>query len=130
MHIITNNSRVRDEVKKGEITFVDGDYLAVLRKTKEFIIDKHISLLTHPLSSSLKPNETYYKSIILSGNEHTSIDLESLEMIENAIEVTEKFLKNAKWPKWSEQSLSDFRLIDFDLINTALARMQIPPNFM
>lgn len=130
MQIVTNNPRVKDEITDTKIIFVPGDYLDVLEKVKDIIISDHVVLLTHPLSSSLKPNETYYKSIILTTKSHMSVDLESLEMIESAIRVTHKFHQQEQRPNWSETTLADFALIDYDLIKTARERMQIPPNFM
>ncbi|KAA9302013.1 MULTISPECIES: GrdX family protein [Aerococcus] len=132
MQIITNNPQVKEKISAPSLTicYIDGDYRDVLEKAREVVVDDKVSLLTHPLSSSLKPNETFYKSIALTDKAKTAIDLESLEMMENALSVYDKFLSQEKTPEWNEATLRDFSLIDFDLIQHALERMQIPPHFM
>jgi hypothetical protein len=50
----------------------------------------------------------------------TNIDLESLEIIEESINTTEKFLHDFGIPKWSEKIMEDFKLIDYDLILNVL----------
>ncbi len=75
-------------------------------------------LLTHPLSGSIKPNETPYKSIAIK--KERELDFLSLELISNAIEVYKKLQKDLKTPFWTESILEDFRVIDLDLIKNAL----------
>ncbi|MDK6805309.1 GrdX family protein [Aerococcus sp. UMB7834] len=132
MQIITNNPQVKEKISAPSlrVRFVDGEYRDVLEKAREVVVDDKVSLLTHPLSSSLKPNETFYKSIALTDKAKAAIDLESLEMMENAISVYDKFSAQEKRPDWNEATLRDFSLIDLDLIQHALERMQIPPHFM
>lgn len=48
--------------------------------------------------------------------------MESLDLIENSINTTEKFLKDFGLPKWTEKILGDFMLIDFDIIYNAIKR--------
>ena len=75
-------------------------------------------LLTHPLSGSIKPNETPYKSIAVK--KEKDLDLLSLELISNAIEVYNKLQKDLKTPLWTKSILEDFMVIDLDLIKNAL----------
>ncbi|MBR1455393.1 MAG: GrdX family protein, partial [Lachnospiraceae bacterium] len=75
-------------------------------------------ILTHPLSGSVKPKETPYKSVMIS-KEKKELDLESLSIIEDAIETTRKFV--ARPDKWTEKVLDDFRLVDFTLIDSAMS---------
>ena len=75
-------------------------------------------LLTHPLSGSIKPNETPYKSIAIK--KEKELDILSLELISNAIEVYKKLQKDLKTPLWTESILQDFMVIDLDLIKNAL----------
>jgi hypothetical protein len=46
--------------------------------------------------------------------------MESLMMIESAIETTKKFLSNHEVKEWPDRILDDFRLIDFRLITSAI----------
>jgi hypothetical protein len=79
-------------------------------------------LLTHPMSSSLKPNQTKFRSIILQKNQN-NLDTESILMIERAIESAEKFLKFKKTPDWDEKILDDFRTVDMSIIEGVLNRI-------
>jgi len=87
-------------------------------------VHKGAKLLTHPLTGSVKPNETPFKSIMMS-EEVGALDVDSLTMIESAIEVTNKFLNNSEIKEWPERILDDFRLIDFRLIRSAIESIGI-----
>lgn len=130
MLIITNNPLVKEKLIDRNIYFVEGEYGDVLEEVRRQIVDKRLVLLTHPLSGSIKPNETYYKSVMLTDKKDPAIDMDSLEMIEHSIAVYEKFIKSKRRPQWTERVLRDFALIDYDLIQGALSRMQIPPTYL
>ena len=117
--IITNNQKVRDffEKERIEVLYIDGDYKDVLYAVRDKV-QLNYHLLTHPLSGSIKPNETPYKSIAIK--KERELDLLSLELISNAIEVYKKLQKDLKTPFWTESILEDFRVIDLDLIKNAL----------
>ena len=117
--IITNNQKVRDffEKERIEVLYIDGDYKDVLYTVRDKV-QLNYRLLTHPLSGSIKPNETPYKSIAIK--KEKKLDLLSLELISNAIEVYKKLQKDLKTPFWTESILEDFRVIDLDLIKNAL----------
>ena len=117
--IITNNQKVRDffEKERIEVLYIDGDYKDVLYAVRDKV-QLNYHLLTHPLSGSIKPNETPYKSIAIKKEKKP--DLLSLELISNAIEVYKKLQKDLKTPFWTESILEDFRVIDLDLIKNAL----------
>lgn len=120
MIIITNNSRVFNEYQdKNTLEYLkDKRYLDVLIFTRDKIHLGH-RLFTHPLSSSLKPNETPFKSIIIS-KKVSNIDFTSLEIIEQSIEETKKFLQFKRLPTYEEKLLDDFRLIDLSVIKSSL----------
>lgn len=120
MIIVTNNESVYNTYKdiiKIEY-FEDYKFLEVLTHCRDRV-HKGGKLLTHPLTGSVKPNETPFKSIMMS-DETGPLDVESLTMIESAIEVTKKFLNNSEIKEWPERILDDFRLIDFRLIRSAI----------
>ncbi|MGL6131078.1 MAG: GrdX family protein, partial [Fusobacteriaceae bacterium] len=68
--IVTNNPKVNKELKnlKFEGNFdidIEIGYIDILYKVRNLIHLGH-TLLTHPLSGSIKPSETPYKSVVLS----------------------------------------------------------------
>lgn len=79
-------------------------------------------LISHPLAGSVKPNESPYRSVVLSrqmGPPH----LPSVQLIEDALAVVAKLpVKNRSYPP---SVLEDFRVIDCDLIASAMAGL--PP---
>ena len=117
--IITNNQKVREffEKERAQVLYIEGDYKDVLYMVRDKV-QLNYHLLTHPLSGSIKPNETPYKSIAIK--KEKELDLLSLELISNAIEVYKKLQKDLKTPFWTESILEDFRVIDLDLIKNAL----------
>lgn len=121
--IITNNKEVYHKYKdKFEFIFRDDySYKNILEITRSKIHEGY-KLLTHPLSGSIKPNETPFKTIIISKAKE-QLDYQSLEMIEESIIVFNKFNTNKETPKWTEKILDDFRVIDFSLIDNVIEKM-------
>lgn len=116
--IVTNNPLVYEELhKEHEILYLDLTYQQVLRKVRDMCHCGY-QLLSHPLSGSVKPNETPYKSVMVSLKKD-KLDLESIAIIENCIASCDKFEDLGK--QWSERVLDDFRLIDFTLISSGIA---------
>lgn len=118
--IITNNPLVYEKYcAKLDIIYSDKySYLDVLVKARDKIHEGH-KLLTHPLSGSIKPNETPYKTLLITF-EKAELDLESLATIEEGIITAKKFIEGKKTPIWTEQILEDFKIIDADLIINAI----------
>ena len=63
--IITNNPLVKEKYVDKEVEFYDKKYQEILQIVKNKIALGH-KMLTHPLSGSVKPKETPYKSIMIS----------------------------------------------------------------
>lgn len=122
--IITNNKLVFEKYKNTyQVVFDENfSYLDVLEYVKNKIHEGHI-LVTHPLSGSIKPNETPYKTIMISKKKESSVDFNSLVIIEDSIATAKKFLKDKPTPNWPERVLEDFRIIDLSLIENAINRM-------
>lgn len=118
--IITNNSKVFEKYKNlYEVIYLEnGSCTDVLYKVRDKV-HEGCRLLTHPMSGSLKPNQTPYKSVIveMSGK---SADYESVILIENSIETAHKFLKFKKIPNWNEKILNDFKTVDLSLIENVV----------
>ena len=116
--IVTNNPLVLE--KHGDthnVIYKEVSYEGILRVVRDRIHEGH-SLLTHPLSGSVKPNETPYKSIMISA-ERRRIDEGSVELIENAIPACGKF--EFKSDRYRPEVYEDFKLIDCTLIESGMA---------
>ncbi|WP_346899825.1 GrdX family protein [Clostridium sp. UBA7503] len=120
LFIVTNNPMSKEKFEeKFKVEFIDVPQLDILKKVRNYI-HKGNRILTHPLMGSVKPNETPYRTVCVSTEVVNGVDLQSLEIIENAIITTEKFLRDFNTPKWSEKILTDFQVIDSDLIDHAI----------
>jgi hypothetical protein len=118
--IVTNNIMVMEKTDdKYQKVFVEGCLMDVLKKVRDYVHMGH-RLLTHPLSGSIKPNETPYKTVLISRANGETTDVDSLILIENSIMTAEKFISRRSTPNWTEKLLGDFRLIDYDLIKHVL----------
>ena len=121
--LITNNKYVYERYKDTtEIKYDENfTYLDVLEHVRDQIHKGH-KLLTHPLSGSVKPNETPYKTIMIS-KDRNSMDHDSLMIIEKSIDTAKKFLINKPTPNWTESVLDDFRVIDLSLIENVMNKI-------
>lgn len=123
--IITNNKLVFEKYKD-RYTVVYNEkysYLDVLEYVRNKIHEGHV-LTTHPLSGSIKPNETPYKTIMISKKKGT-LDYDSLSIIEDSIATAKKFISNKPTPNWPEKILEDFRIIDLSLIENVIDKLLI-----
>ncbi len=115
--IMTNNPLVRDRYRgQYSVEYQDGIYMDLLVRVRDKVHAGH-KLLTHPLSGSVKPNETPYKSVMISQKRGT-MDLESLSIIEEAIVACRKF--PVKYDGLPQRVLEDFQLVDLTLIDSAI----------
>ncbi len=62
--LVTNNDRVYEKYREDMEVLLLDSYRDVLLKVRDLVYDRHI-LLTHPQASSLKPNQTPYRSIMV-----------------------------------------------------------------
>lgn len=122
--LITNNPMVYEEYnKKIDMIFSrDFTYLEVLSVARDKIHNGH-QLLTHPLSGSVKPNETPYKSVIISMKKDI-LDLQSLSIIEESLETAKKLISTGKPAKLNKKLHEDFQVIDHSLIQNAIDSME------
>ena len=111
--IVTNNDKVYEKFKDDYSIYYKECYV------RDRIHEGH-KLLTHPLSSSIKPNETPYKSILIS-DDLKSLDYNSLIIIENAIMTYDKFKKDKNFTiELTDKIIDDFKLIDLSIIENAI----------
>lgn len=118
--MISNNPLVWN--KYPSATKVQGSFKDVLIEARN-AIHKGQRLLTHPLTGSIKPNQTPYKSIILTITQNSkAVDLESLQLIEDALVVVEKL--GPIRVKLTENMLNDFQVIDLSFMESALESLK------
>ena len=124
--ILTNNPLVVRCLEKWyAIAYEDVGYRDILVKARDLVYLGH-TLYTHPLSGSVKPNETPYKSIMISA-ERGAMDNDSVMLIEDAITVA----TSGKFEKYRQRQsilnqriLADFQMIDFFLITSGIESAQ------
>lgn len=121
--MVTNNYRCLDKWQgKFQIDYKETwKYLDVLLAARDYVHQGY-HLLTHPLAGSVKPNQTPFKSIILSKESlEGAQEFRDLVLIEESITSYHKFMNNRPLPDWSEQTAEDFRTIDLSFMEGAVA---------
>lgn len=114
--VVTNNPSVKEKYSyEYSVEYFDVSYKNLLEKVKMFIEDGH-KLLSHPLSGSVKPKETPYKSVLLSKTKE-EIDIKSLRFIINSLDSCDKFDKISSLNNKADE---DFQVVDLSLITSAL----------
>ncbi|MCR3955078.1 MAG: GrdX family protein [Gudongella sp.] len=121
--LVTNNPDVRDKFQDGfQVQYLeDKGYIQVLEHVRDMVHQGH-QLLTHPLSGSIKPNETPYKSVIMSSKKG-DLDSSGLAIVEDSILAARKFITNRPTPDWPDHVLVDFRVIDLSLMENVIEKL-------
>ena len=115
--IITNNPLVvRCMSDYYTIDYHEISFREILVKVRDMVYEGY-ELRTHPIAGSVKPNETPYKSIVVT-KEKKGFNMEHANMCANAIVTFDKFTPIG----WTlpERILQDFQLIDYTLLCGAL----------
>ena len=116
--VVTNNPMVLDRLKDTRhVIYREISYEEILKEVRDRIHEGH-TLLSHPLSGSVKPNETPYKSIMISERKG-EVDEGSVKLIENAIQACRKFI--FKSDLYEEPVYDDFQIIDLTLLESGMA---------
>lgn len=108
---VTNNPLVLAKAKRDDVRGA-ADFADVLNMARNLVHKGH-KLKSHPLSGSIKPGETPYKTVVLT-KECGELDLDSLRIIEDAITLAAGLLKQEK--RHSDEALADLRMIDYGLV--------------
>lgn len=124
--IVTNNPLVNEKYSLSahrnnlsELVFLEGStFIEVLEHVRDLVHAGH-KLLTHPLTGSIKPYETPYKSIAVS-EEKGQLDFDSLNIIEGSIETTKKFIADHRPREYAPRHHNDFMIIDRHLIDSGV----------
>lgn len=120
--IVTNNDRVADKYKGDCEIIVKDTYYDVLLAVRDLVYDKHV-LLTHPQASSLKPNQTPYRSVIVYPKDDND-NTDSILMIEKCIEVYNEWQEISPSPEHYEDKVAnDFKTIDLSVIDNVIPRI-------
>lgn len=115
---VTNNPMIIDKGYPNTV-IISGATLQVLIAVKEEVL-KGCKLITHPLTSSIRPDMSPYKTVILQDG-GADLNHESLKIINSAIEYTKVLVNNQVRPYiWDEESLKDFQYIDYDIIRNLM----------
>ena len=87
-------------------------------------VQKGSRIETHPMAGSIKPNQTPFRSVLLSDRKMDGDELiENELMIEDAVLMTRKFLSDHPVRNWDESITDDFRQVDLELISGAIDRV-------
>lgn len=121
--IVTNNDRVAE--KYIDVTNIEmcETYEDVLLKTRDLVYNKHI-LLTHPQASSLKPNQTPFRSIIVYPKGEDD-NIKDVMMIDKCIQVYNEWQEISPSPEaYKEKVANDFKTIDLSVIDNVIPRIE------
>lgn len=124
--LVTNNPKVFNKYGKPGVDrfltqckYLEGQaFIHVLEWVRDRVHEGH-QLLTHPLTGSVKPYETPYKSVLIAA-EKKRLDMDSLKIIEDALTLTKKFLEDYEPRELPERIHQDFQLIDYNLIESGI----------
>ena len=120
--LITNNDKVYLKYKDKLQCIFTEKYEEVLIKVRDMVYDRHI-LLTHPQASSLKPNQTPYRSVVLypQGNED---NMKAILLIEKCLETFKQWQNISLTPEnYSDKIAEDFKVIDLSIIDNIIPRI-------
>lgn len=115
--IVTNNPMVREKYSQQyDLKYEETSFVGVLKQVRD-LVHRGYRLLTHPLSGSIKPNETPYKSVLLEES-IGKIDEFSVRVIEEAVLTCDKFSQK-KYP-YKKDVTRDFQFVDLTLFESGL----------
>ena len=120
--LITNNHRVYEKYKDEKKIILLNTYEEVLIKVRDMVYDRHL-LLTHPQASSLKPNQTPYRSVVVypKGNED---NMKDIMLIDKCVQVYYEWQEIAPSPaKYADKVANDFKTIDLSVVDNIIPRL-------
>lgn len=120
--LLTNNDKVMAKFGDTIKCIMCKNYEEVMIKTRDMVYTGH-KLLTHPQASSLKPNQTLYRSVIIYPKEGED-NTEDIMLIEKCVETFRQWQNIAKSPEsYSENVANDFKTIDLSVIENVIPRI-------
>ncbi len=119
---VTNNDRAAAEFgDRAQQVILLENYRDVLVQVRDLIYAGH-KLLSHPQASSLKPNQTPYRTILVYG-ETQSMDFNDVSLIEKAIETFDKWQDIRQTPVYNEKIAYDYKTIDLSMIENIIPKL-------
>ena len=113
--IISNNPQVLRDYPR-HTQKVEGGVLEVYTAARDEI-HRGAVLINHPLSGSVKPNQSPYRSLLVS-DYGAETDLDSLALIEGAMHTLRRLPKLDR--RYTERTLADFQFVDHSLLAAAV----------
>lgn len=122
--VITNNPGVKDcfsslRLPRHELVWVEGHTEDVLRRVRDLCHKNH-RLITHPLTGSIKPNLTPYKTVVMEADHSQAATPESVLLAETAWRKTVDLLRDRPRPPAAFSFLDDFAAVDLDFFRSYL----------
>ena len=121
MLVVSNNPLVQSHLirePQHTVAYAPVSFRDLLILVRDKVHQGHV-LLTHPLSGSVKPNETLYKSIGMTQQPQAGLCVDSLLLIEEAILAHDRFPPRTR--EVMPQMDADFQLVDWTLLQSALS---------
>ena len=119
--LVTNNYELCKCVTHCE--FIDGSALDVLIAVRDYV-HRGYALLTHPLCGNLRPHQQPFRSVIIKFNYLSKLDLDSLSLIEHAIEIY-NFNNIIDVKGLSPELYADCAFIDAELMRESLEQYNL-----
>ena len=120
--VLTNNLLVQERLaSQAAVVFEPVGIRGIFEEAARYIAQGH-QLLTHPLSGSVKPGESPYKSMLLACEASPEMDVTSARLVSSALDACGKFADKAEL--YDDQVLLDLQLVDYSLIHGALCSAQ------
>ena len=122
--IVTNNPQVREFLHSNQLEnhynlcWVEGFTENVLIKVRD-LCHTNYELITHPLTGSIKPNQTPYKTVVVE-EKLTSGHMDSILMAEESLGKALSLLESWPRPEIYKLYLDDFATIDLDFFKSYL----------
>lgn len=116
--VVTNNPMVKENFGSSHLVELKAVGVLELFVYIRDLVQAGHRLLTHPLCGSLKPNETPYRTVMVSSEKEYLVDAPSEMLIEECILAVRKF--TPKNILWKEKVIEDFQYIDYTLISHVL----------
>ncbi len=121
--VLTNNPLAQEQLTPvATVVFEPVGIKTIFEEAARFVAQGH-RLLTHPLSGSVKPGETPYKSMLLDSEASPDVDATSARLVSGALDACGKF--EDKTELYDEQVLRDLQLVDLSLIQGAVSSAHI-----
>lgn len=117
---ISNNPMIVGRIPDTE--YLPNCTLDLYMKVRAEILNGY-KLLSHPLSSSIRPDISPYKTVLISEKMGNEVDSFSLQLIDRAIRYTADLYALRDTPAylcWNEEAKKDFQIVDLSIVEQAL----------